>query len=255
MGLEKVCIVLVGPLYGGNLGSVCRAMANMGLADLRLVAPSPDMDVSEARMMACHAQHVLDCRKVFDTFAEAIADCVLVVGTSGLAGLYRQHACSARDVASEVLSVAEQGSVAYVFGREDNGLNNTELAMCHRIVQIPTHAETPSLNLAQAVLLCSYELFLQGGDYEPPTEKSPFAESMLRERMFSIWHELLLDIGFMKEDKAEHMMQGIRRVMARGALTRDDVQIMMGVARQMQWAARNGVGVRTETEDEVSSEA
>lgn len=244
MGLEQITIVLTGPLYGGNVGSVCRAMANMGLADLRVVAPAPDIDWGEARMMACHAQHVLEARTLYASLAEAVADCVFVVGTSGLKGLYRQHASTAHDVAPEVLSISDKGSVAYVFGREDNGLSNDELAMCHRIVQIPTHAETPSLNLSQAVLLCCYELFLLGGAYESPTEKSPFAESQLRERMFSVWHELLLDIGFMKEDKADHMMQGIRRVMARGALTRDDVQIMMGVARQMQWAAKHGVGGR-----------
>ncbi|MFU8780188.1 MAG: RNA methyltransferase [Kiritimatiellia bacterium] len=242
MGLEQVRIVLVGPLYGGNVGAVCRAMANMGLADLRVVTPSPELDLQEARMMACHAGHVLDGRQIHDDLAAAIADCVLVVGTSGLAGLYRQHARTARGVAPELLSFSENGPVAYVFGREDNGLTTEELALCHRIVQIPSHAETPSLNLGQAVLLCCYELFMVGGDYAPPVEKSPPAESALRERMFSIWYDLLLDIGFMKEDKATHMMQGIRRVMGRGALTKDDVQIMMGVARQMRWAAQNGVG-------------
>ncbi len=242
MGLEQVKIVLVGPLYGGNFGSVCRAMANMGLTSLRVVDPHTELNWEDARKMACHARHVLDDHETYTDLATAIADCVMVVGTSGLAGLYRQHAQAPRAVASELLSMSEEGPVAYVFGREDNGLCNDELALCHRIVQIPTHAETPSLNLAQAVLLCCYELFLVGGDYAPPEEKSAFAESAQRERMFSIWHDLLLDIGFMKEDKATHMMQGIRRVMARGALTCDDVQIMMGVARQMQWAARNGVG-------------
>jgi tRNA/rRNA methyltransferase len=245
MGLAQVRIVLVSPLYGGNVGAVCRAMANMGLADLRLVAPSSDLDWQEARMMACHAGHVLDARTVFDDLASAIADCVFVVGTSGLAGLYRQHARTPRDVADEFLSFSDRGAVAYVFGREDNGLTTEELGMCHRIVQIPSSAATPSLNLAQAVLVCCYELFMRGGDYAPPVEKSPAAESELRERMFSIWYDLLLDIGFMKEDKADHMMQGIRRVMGRGALSRDDVQIMMGVARQMRWAARHGVGGET----------
>ncbi len=240
MGLEQIRIVLVEPLYGGNLGSVCRAMANMGLATLRVVNPNTDMNWEDARKMSCHAKHVLESREIYTDFAAAIADCVMVVGTSGLAGLYRQHAQTPRMVASEVLSMSEKGPVAYVFGREDNGLSNEELALCHRVVQIPTHAVTPSLNLAQAVLLCCYELFMLGGDYTPPVEKSPFADSTSRERMFSIWNDLLLDIGFMKEDKADHMMQGIRRVMARGALTRDDVQIMMGVARQMQWAAKNG---------------
>ena len=242
MGLEQIRVVLMGPLYGGNVGSVCRAMANMGLADLRLVDPSPELNWDEARMMACHAQHVLNGHVVHADLASALADCVMIAGTSGKSGLYRQHARTARSVAPELLAMSEPGPVAYVFGREDNGLSNEELALCHRVVQIPTHALTPSLNLSQAVLLCCYELFLVGGDYVPLTEKSPLAEGELRERMFSIWEGLLLDIGFMKPDKAGHMMQGIRRVMGRGALTCDDVHIMMGVARQMRWAARHGVG-------------
>jgi len=241
MGLAQIRVVLVGPLYGGNVGAVCRAMANMGLTDLRLVAPSPDLDWDEARMMACHAGHVLAGRQVHADLAGAVADCVMIAGTSGKDGLYRQHARTAREVAPELLALAAQGPVAYVFGREDNGLSNAELQLCQRVVQIPTHAQTPSLNLSQAVLLCCYELFLAGGDYLPPVEKSPLAEGQLRERMFAIWESLLLDIGFMKPDKADHMMQGIRRVMGRGALTSDDVRIMMGVARQMGWAARQGL--------------
>ncbi len=237
MGLENVRVVLVGPLYGGNVGSVSRAMANMGLQDL-VLADAGELDWEEARMMACHARHVLDGRRTFATLADAVADCSLVIGTSARAGLYRQHARPPREMAREALSFSEAGKVALVFGREDNGLSNDELALCSRIVQIPTHAQTPSLNLSQAVLICCYELFLCGGDYEPPVEKSDWAVSESRERMFGIWRDLLLEIGFMKADKADHMMQGIRRVMGRGALTDDDVQIMMGVARQMQWAAR-----------------
>ncbi len=235
MGLENIRVVLVGPLYGGNVGSVCRAMANMGLEDLVLVAPEV-VNWNEARMMACHAHHVLDGRRVFPTLAEAVADCALVVGTSAKEGLYRQHAQAPRALAPDMLSVSEVGNVALIFGREDNGLSNDEMALCGQIIKIPTHARTPSLNLSQAVLLCCYELFVRGGDYEPPLEKSALAETALRERMFGIWREVLLDIGFMKEDKADHMMQGFRRVMGRGAISEDDVRIMMGVARQMHWA-------------------
>jgi tRNA/rRNA methyltransferase len=238
MGLENIRVVLVEPLYGGNVGSVCRAMANTGLGSLTLVNPT-GLDTGEARQMACHALHVLEGRRECGTLAEAVADCALVVGTSAREGLYRQHARSPREWAPVILETAAQGQVALVFGREDKGLSNEELALCNRIIQIPTATACPSLNLSQAVLICCHELFLLAGVYVPPAEKSELATSELRERMFEIWRELLLEIGFMKPDKAEHMMLGLRRLMGRGAQTEDDVRILMGMARQAQWAARH----------------
>lgn len=235
-GIEQVRIVLVGPLYGGNVGSVCRAMANMGLSELVVVDPQFE-NMEEARKMACHARPVLENRRTVSTLEEAVADCALVAGTSAKEGLYRQHAMTPRALAPVVLESTARGPAALVFGREDNGLSNEEMALCTRIIKIPTSPECSSLNLSQAVLLCCYELFLLGGGYEAPVEKSPPATGELRERMFAIWRELLLEIGFMEEDKADHMMQGFRRVMGRGAESSDDVRIMMGVARQMEWAA------------------
>ena len=238
MGLVNIRVVLVEPLYSGNVGSVCRAMGNNGLSALTLVNPRP-IDFGEARKMACHAKHILEGRQECETLAEAIADCSLVVGTSAREGLYRQHAKSPRDWAPVILDAAQQRPVALVFGREDKGLSNDELALCNRIVQIPTDPDCSSLNLSQAVLICAYEIFLLAGIYEPPIEKSEPATSQLRERMFDIWRELLLKIGFMEADKAEHMMQGIRRLMGRGAQTEDDVRILMGIARQTEWAVEH----------------
>jgi len=238
MGLENIRVVLVEPLYGGNVGAVCRAMANAGIKALTLVNPKP-MDLDEARMMACHAGNVLDARRECATLAEAVADCTLVMGTSAREGLYRQHARSPREWAPVVLDAAAQGPVALVFGREDKGLSNEEMALCTRLIQIPSDPACPSLNLSQAVLICCYEIFLLAGVYEPPQEKSVPATSELRERMFAIWRELLLKIDFMEPDMADHMMLGIRRLMGRGAQTEDDVRILMGIARQTEWAVEH----------------
>ncbi len=241
MSIANVRIVLVGPLYGGNVGSVCRAMANMGLSDLALVQ-ARNLDMNEARMMAVHAVGVLDGRTEHESLAAATADCGLIIGTSARPGLYRQHARTPREWAPTVREAAVMGRVAYVFGREDKGLSNDELALCAHVVQIPTTDGYTSLNLAQAVMICCYELFLVQGEHVPPTEKSPPVSGATRERLFEIWRALLLEIGFMKSDKADHMMQGFRRIMGRGALTDDDARIMMGIARQTEWAARTGLG-------------
>lgn len=238
--LDDIRIVLVGPLYGGNIGSVCRSMANMGLSDLAVADPRP-VNMDEARMMACHATDILDSRTEFSSMSDAVADCGLVMGTTARQGLYRQHARTPRDWAGHALQAAAGGTrVALVFGREDKGLTNEEIALCTQIIQIPTTTEFSSINLAHAVMICCYELFVGLDVYKPPLEKSEEASSELRERMFSIWKETLLEIGFMKNDKADHMMLGLRRILSRGQLTRDDVKIMMGIARQALWAAKNG---------------
>ncbi len=235
MSLANIRIVLLSPLYGGNVGSVCRAMANMGLSDLAIAAPRP-YDRKEARMMACHATQILETIREYPTLAAAVADCAVVMGTSARSGLYRQHARSPREWAGRALEAAQASKVALVFGPEDNGLDNVDLALCTQIITIPATEEYLSLNLSQAVLVCAYELFVASGAYAPRQEKSPEAPSALRERMYAMWEQLLLKVGFMERDKAEHMMLGVRRIFARGPLTIDDVRILMGIARQTEWA-------------------
>lgn len=227
---------MVGPIYGGNVGSVCRAMANMGMSDLALVAPR-NLNMDEARMLACHATDILDGRREHSTLAEALADCRLAMGSTVRMGLYRQHARTPREWAPKALEASDYGKVALVFGREDKGLNNEEIALCTQIISIPSHPDYPSLNVAQAVMVCCYEIFVAADTFEPRKEKSEEAPLELRERMFEMWRETLLKIGFMAEDKADHMMYGLRRILARGTLTVDDVRILMGIARQSVWAA------------------
>jgi TrmH family RNA methyltransferase len=236
--LDRIRIVLVAPLYGGNVGSVCRAMANTGLTDLVLVAPQT-IDMEEARKMAVNAGAILEARREVATLAEAVADCGLVMGATARIGLYRQHAVTPRELAPRALEAAEQSPVALVFGREDKGLFNEEIALCTQLIRIPSHPAYTSLNLAQAVMVCAYELFTAAGIFEPSVEKSAEAPGELRERLFAIWRDVLLDIGFMNDDKADHMMLGLRRVWSRGKMTVDDVNILMGIARQMRWRAEH----------------
>ncbi len=239
--MDNIRIVLVNPLYGGNVGSVCRAMANTGVSDLAVVAPAR-LDMNEARAMACSAVEILRGRTEYPSLAEAIADCGLVMGATARLGLYRSHSQSPRELAPRILSAAEQQTTALVFGREDSGLTNEELALCTQIIQIPSTPEYRSFNLAKAVLIGCYEIFVASNVFEPSKEPSPKAVSEMRERMFELWREALCEIGFMKDDKADHMMLGLRRILSRGELSRNDVRIMMGIARQAMWAS----GQRTE---------
>ena len=242
--LDNIRVVLVGTLYSGNVGSVCRAMANMGVGDLVLAGPQLCDNWEEAARMAVHATAILESRRETPTLAEAVSDCAFVVGTTARGGLYRQHVKTPRELAPELLRLAGNGKVALVFGREDKGLSNDEIGLCTHLIRIPVHPDYTSLNLSQAVLLCCYELYSALGSYEPPVEKSLPAVAAHKQKLTEMWREMLLLIGFMKEDKADHMMQGVQRVFSRGVYSEDDVAIMMGVARQADWAARKGPGAK-----------
>ena len=213
--LRNLKVVLVGTRYGGNVGSACRAMANCGLAELRLVAPSPDLTWA---------------------FAEQT-----VVGTSRRGGLYRQHSSEAREAVPGLLETASKAPVALVFGREDKGLLNEELLLCTHIVRIPAAPAYPSFNLAQSVVLLCHEFYRATlGDRplpSPEEEVSPPASSKMRQTMLAHWREMLLATGFTDEPRADHMMEGFGRIFARGAKTEADMRILMGLARQSRWAA------------------
>ena len=234
--LKNIRIVLARPIYGGNVGAVCRAMANNGLSDLVIVAPQ-DLNMGDAHARACWAQSILENMKTVPTIEEAVADCGMIFGATARLGLYRLHSQTPREAAPGILAASENGKTALMFGPEDNGLSNEDIALCTNLIQIPSTPEYSSLNLSHAVAICAYEIYLATDSFQPSEERSPPAKTELREKMFETWESALLDIGFMKEDKARHMMLGIRRVLSRGAFTEDDVRIMMGIAKQTQWCA------------------
>jgi len=101
--LENIRVVLIGPLYGGNIGAVCRSMMNCGITDLAIAEPRDDVDWEDAHIRAYRAQEVLNARKEYPTLAEAVADCGLVAGATARMGLYRSHAKSPRDWAPDLL--------------------------------------------------------------------------------------------------------------------------------------------------------
>lgn len=236
--LAHIRVVLVRPIYGGNLGAVCRAMKNMGLSRLVLVRPNPDLDFYEAQKYALHAEDVLAARAQVDSVAEAVGDCAVVAATTGLKGLYRSHAKSPRELAPRLLESAQQHQVALVFGPEHHGLSNEEMQVATHLITIPSAPAYSSLNLAQAVMVCAYELYLASQQYQPPKEFHPEAPVVMRERLFDLWRQMLLDVKFCDEVKIDHMMMGFRRIFGRGYLSEADVNILMGLARQASWCAQ-----------------
>ena len=235
--LDQVRIVLVRPVYGGNVGSVCRAMKNMGLSRLVVAGPEQHLDARELRAMAAHAYDVYEGRHHTETLEEAVADCGLVAATTARPGLYREHSLTPREAAPRLLEAAADTPVALVFGPEDHGLSNEDLARCAIMLRIPSSPDYLSLNLAMSVMVCAYELYSAAGAYEPPVERTAEAPAAMKERLFDHWRGMLLDIGFMKEEKADHMMLGFKRAFSRGPMSVADVRILMGVVRQTLWMA------------------
>ncbi len=241
--LDNIRIVLVGTLYSGNVGSICRAMANMGLRKLVLAAPRILDDWSDGRRMAVHADDILDARQEVATLQEAIADCAAVIGTTARGGLYRATVQTPRILAPEILRIAAQAPVAIVFGREDQGLHNDEIAQCTHLVRIPVDEAYQSLNLSQALLIVAYEIYTATGTYVSPVEEAvPLATQATKETLSTKWRNAMLDIGFMDEQKADHMMQGFQRIFSRGVKTDPDARILLGAAHQMSWAGKTARG-------------
>lgn len=157
MDLVNIRIVLVNTSHPGNIGASARAMKNMGLNNLYLVEPR-DFPSGVARGRASSAVDVLENAVVTSTLAEAIADCSLVIGTSARSRRIPWPMVSPVECAQKLTTEMLSHKVALVFGREDSGMSNEELQLCHFHVQIPTNDEYSSLNLGAAVMVLSYEI-------------------------------------------------------------------------------------------------
>ena len=231
--LEHIRVVLVEPQHAGNIGGVARAMKNMAISRLVLVNPADHLAM-EARMMAMHAFDILQRAQVVNTLSQAVADAGYIVGTTRRLGKSRQAQHSSRNIAPLLLELAASNPVALVFGREDSGLSNDELAQCHELIYIPAHPTFGSLNLAQAVLLVCYELYIASAT-QPLSAPPALATAAELERLYSRMRAVLRRIGFLHGSNPDRMMGYFRRFFARHGLKSRDVKIFLGVFRQVEW--------------------
>jgi tRNA/rRNA methyltransferase len=238
--LGNFAFVLVRPLKPGNVGAAARALKNMGLADLRLVAPRADAGGRAAAAMAVHAGDLLRGARRYDGLAEALADRTLAVGTTCRPGLYRSGVVGLREAAAQLVAEAAANRVAIIFGPEDTGLINRELKLCQRLVTIPTAAEYPSLNLAQAVMLVAYELLIATGTARELPAAEPRAPTAAVDAMMERLSEALVSIGFLPADNPEHIMFALRAVVGRAGIGVRELDILSGIARQIRWFFEGG---------------
>jgi TrmH family RNA methyltransferase len=239
--LGSIDIVLVGTLHSGNIGSVARAMANMGLSRLSLVNPRCKVD-QQSYAMATHGDDILRSARTVTSLREALADAVYVFGTTARGRRWRD-ALELRELGDRVVYHARGGCVALVFGPEDMGLSNDELEICNEVVSIPTAQGASSLNISHAVLLICYELFsacrkTQASD-GAISQPAPVA---MVEAMYDHMRESLLEIGFLNPQNPEYALGMIRRIFSRTGLSVPEVRMLRGLFRQLVWYIRKKSG-------------
>ena len=235
--LKNFSIVLSHPKIPENIGAAARAACNMGIGGLIVVAPE-DPDQERMLKMATHtAAHLIRGMAVYPNLKEALANFSYIVGTSARTGRGRRSVLSPREVAPLLVQKADQNKIALVFGTEDKGLSNAEISLCHQLVKIPT-ADFSSLNLAQAVMIVCYEVFL--ANFKPQQKDTPrLANSQELELMYEKVKETLIKISFIHPSNPDHWMMNIRRFCSRIGLSKNEVNLLMGVCRQIEWYGKS----------------
>ena len=218
-----------------NIATAVRAMMNMGLRRLRLVAPA-DYNAWRIAGIAHGSESVLDGAEFFDTLEDALRDVAYAVGTTARKRTQTFVWQHPREAAGELLAIAEaraeQGPVAIVFGREDKGLSNDELDRCDRLLVIPTDPGYSSLNLAQAVLLIGYELWLAAAAREPlprPKRHAPPATRAQLDALYDDTHRALETIEFYKDRLPEALLRTMRAVYRRAQLSSREANLLRGI--------------------------
>ena len=222
-------------MHPGNIGAAARAMKTMGLADLRLVAPEK-FPAPEAQWLATHAQDVLQNARLHARLADALADCVAAFALSARPREWSTQVLDAR--AAAALAATLEGPVAFVFGNEEAGLTNDEMLACQYLVHIPADPEYSSLNLAQAVQVVSYEVFLTSQGREKPQMRleKPATIADL-EGLYGHLEQAAIESEFYKPASGSKLPTRLRRLFSRVPnLEREEVNILRGLLNALQEA-------------------
>lgn len=241
--LNQIRIVLVNTTHPGNIGGAARAMKNMGLSELVLVEPKRFPD-PEANARSSRADDVLDQAKVVATLEDAVADCQLVVGTSARQRHLSWPLISPRKMTALVqdnLQKQPDMKIALVFGREDRGLTNEELALCHYHVHIPTDETFSSLNVGAAVQVLAYELRVAWLEQQEQVAEdwqddwdTEWASGEDVERFYQHLEQTLLNIDFYKPENTQQLMPKLRRLYQRARLDKVELNILRGILTATQ---------------------
>lgn len=234
--LANVRVVLVEPASPGNIGATARVLKNTGISRLVLVNPG-EWNLPETRWMAHGSEEILDTCQVFPDLPSAVADAHLVVGTTHRLGRTREVISTPREEIARIAELAFHHQVAVVFGREKDGLWNSELQYCHRLLRFPSAVSYPSFNLSHAVLLFTYELFTatRGIEKPPPLPSRHLANAAEREELYQHLERSLAAIGFRPyNDDPANFARVLRRFFNKVPLDRRDIRVLHRICGQVE---------------------
>ena len=232
--MQNIRVVMVETSHPGNIGAAARAMKNMGLSELTLVAPHSHPS-QEAIARASGADDLLEEARVTQSLGDAVADCRIVIGASARLRTVAWPLLDPREAAVMAVSEAPNTPVALVFGRESSGLSNDELDLCTHLVHIPTNPEYSSLNVAMAIQVISYEVRLASlGEVSPPKTANATASNAEMEGFFGHLEQALDEIGFTDDRRSEKLMRRLRRLFHRAAPDSEEVNILRGILSAAQ---------------------
>ncbi len=228
----ELCVILVRPLYQGNVGAVARAMANFNLSKIYIVG---DFSLGEeARNRAKHANHVLDDVVFAKSLSSLKDDFDLLVGTTGIIGSDYNLPRSPLSVEELVLELKGfNGRVGLVFGSEDSGLSNDDLLLCDLTLYIPSSEDYPVLNLSHASSIIFYEFFKQSSFSNNFREDHKFSSCRERDEAVKVVDEIVDSMNFRSESDMETQRVVWRRVIGKSLLTRRELFSVIGFFRNV----------------------
>ncbi len=229
---RQIRVVLVEPREGANVGAVCRAMKTMGLHSLTIVGAG-GLDLEKARVLAVHAADVLEAAARCDHVQEAVRDAALVAGVTRRIGSRRKAWSLTPEALADRIAAMGRGTVALVFGNEEAGLSDAELALCHLAVHIPASPQFPSLNLSHAVQVIAYALFRRLAKAPPPAAAAvPIPDEELS-RLVEVIIGSLRNIGYMTQPGSRGLGSFWRDILARAQLSAREARRLEGVFRNI----------------------
>ena len=245
---EGPAIILVEPQLGENIGMVARAMANFGLVDLRLVNPRDGWPNEKARASASRADHVIDAVKLFDTVEAAAADLTYLLATTARPRDSAKTVRGPDSAAGELRARIGSGQKAGIlFGRERFGLSNEEVDLADEIVTFPVNPAFASLNIAQAVLLMSYEWMKSGlEEGAAPRFSAPEVVPAEKDILYRFFTHLegSLDVTgyFFPPEKREVMVHNLRNMLTRAGFSAPELSTLHGVLRSLDRGPKKTAG-------------
>ncbi len=237
VNLDALSIILVRPKFPENIGSVARAMKNMGLSRLIVVNGCSPLHAS-AYKLASGAEEILERAEELFTLREAISEMGCVVGTTSRGGKERQPLLPPKTLVRKLIPLSMKNTIGLAFGSEKEGLTNEELSLCQLYVRIPSMESFPSLNLAQTVMVVCYELFQ--GSIEIHQKPIQLAQAEQLERMFEHMEKTLIQIGFLDSNHPKRIIRVLRKLFGRSQMDEREVQILQGIWSQMDHHLRIG---------------